>query len=574
MLYLTNRAVTRSKEIYTAISAEYTPSLERLEELNYKLEQSKILINYWAYVESKANTPEKQNFLRIVEEDIPYIKQEIDSLAVHWEPNERDRKKVVYKNIDELDLLYDEVISFLPDFASYQDVLSSFSARDITEEGGAIYTKVADIRFDLVNLINANKEKSDEALVEMIGSFERLQNLSTYIGGFLILFGLLVGLLTSRSIVKPVHQLKGKLESMSRGVVPDIQERVSQDEIGEMSAALNNLIQGQQRIRQFVNSLGSGDFTASYEPLSTDDELAPDFIKTRDALAENERITEQKIRERTVELRQKNEQVKEQTERVTELYNDLQDSIIYAKRLQDAILPTEEQVKECLPDSFVHFMPKDIVSGDFYWTERRGDLSYVAAVDCTGHGVPGAFMSLVGHNSINMAMKDADITDSGDIMSRLNHHATNSLNRSKEGTAVRDGMDAALCLYDHSSKLLKFTGALRPLFYIREGELHQVRGDRSSIGSPENEGHRFSTREIQMQTGDVFYIFSDGYPDQFGGESKNGSKFKIRRFKEMLLRIADKPMEEQIKSIRMEMMRWQGAHAQVDDILVIGVRVA
>jgi serine phosphatase RsbU (regulator of sigma subunit)/HAMP domain-containing protein len=567
--------VVKSKRIHSEINEIYNPSLDILEEVSSKLEQSKILINYWAYVENKPDNPEKQNLLRIIEEDIPQLKVELDNVSVNWESVNQDRKEMVYKEIDQLMGLYSEVMTYLPDFASYQENggFNWFMARDMTEETGVIYEKVADINFDLKNLINQNRKQEQKALDEMVVSFQQLQFYSTYIGGFLILFGLIIGLVTARSIVTPVKSLRDKLMSMSRGVLPEMQEKPSNDEIGEMSIALNNLIQGQQRIKSFVNSIGSGDFTASYDPLSSEDELAPDFMKTRDALAENERITEQKIKERTQELREKNEQINEQSKKVTELYQDLRDSIEYAKRLQDAILPTQEQVDYAFKESFIHFKPKDIVSGDFYWIHRKDNLSYMAAVDCTGHGVPGAFMSLVGHNSIKIALSESDPTSSADIMNNLNLHATQSMNRQKESTEVRDGMDAALCIYDNDTREVRFTGALRPFFFVRKGELHTMRGSRSSIGSPDNENFQFEMETIQMQKDDVFYIFSDGYPDQFGGTEIAGRKFKMKRFKELLLDISDKPMAEQLEAIKFTMAKWQGTHAQVDDILVMGVRV-
>jgi serine phosphatase RsbU (regulator of sigma subunit) len=463
----------------------------------------------------------------------------------------------------------------LPDFASYQEMggMQWFLARDLTEDGGPIYTRVLELTHDLDRLIESQRRKEQLALSEMVGAFATLKFYSTYIGGFLIIAGLIIGLLTAKSIVTPVQRLKEKLFMMSRGVLPGVETRIASDEIGQMTVALNNLIQGQERIKLFVNSIGSGDFNVNYDPLSADDELAPDFIKTRDALAENERITEMKITQRTKELEEKNRQINEQSKRVITLYKDLRDSIEYAKRLQDSILPTQEQLKKAFPSSFVLYQPKDIVSGDFYWISTKGSKVYVASIDCTGHGVPGAFMSLIGHNSLNIALEEADSNDPGSVLSHLNVLATNSLNRNKGNTTVRDGMDAALCIWDKVDNTVSFAGAMRPLVYYKDGEMGRLKGDRVSVGGQDTINHKFSSESIQLSKGDTFYVFSDGYPDQFGGETVNGKKYKLSRFLNDLGAIQPFNMEQQREQMRVNIRTWQGNHPQVDDILVIGVKI-
>jgi serine phosphatase RsbU (regulator of sigma subunit) len=563
VLFLTNKSANLSKRIYNDISETYNPSVKKLNELSFKLEQSKILINYSAYVESKSDQQEKQLFRKIIGIEIPRIKSELDTLATNWEKQDVDQKLVIYNQIDELFKEYEQIQGMLPDFASYQEMggMQWFLARDLTEDGGPIYTRVLELTHDLDRLIESQRRKEQLALSEMVGAFATLKFYSTYIGGFLIIAGLIIGLLTAKSIVTPVQRLKEKLFMMSRGVLPGVETRIASDEIGQMTVALNNLIQGQERIKLFVNSIGSGDFNVNYDPLSADDELAPDFIKTRDALAENERITEMKITQRTKELEEKNRQINEQSKRVITLYKDLRDSIEYAKRLQDSILPTQEQLKKAFPSSFVLYQPKDIVSGDFYWISTKGSKVYVASIDCTGHGVPGAFMSLIGHNSLNIALEEADSNDPGSVLSHLNVLATNSLNRNKGNTTVRDGMDAALCIWDKVDNTVSFAGAMRPLVYYKDGEMGRLKGDRVSVGGQDTINHKFSSESIQLSKGDTFYVFSDGYPDQFGGETVNGKKYKLSRFLNDLGAIQPFNMEQQREQMR------------VNDILVIGVKI-
>jgi serine phosphatase RsbU (regulator of sigma subunit) len=575
VLFLTNKSANLSKRIYNDISETYNPSVKKLNELSFKLEQSKILINYSAYVESKSDQQEKQLFRKIIGIEIPRIKSELDTLATKWEKQDVDQKLVIYNQIDELFKEYEQIQGMLPDFASYQEMggMQWFLARDLTEDGGPIYTRVLELTHDLDRLIESQRRKEQLALSEMVGAFATLKFYSTYIGGFLIIAGLIIGLLTAKSIVTPVQRLKEKLFMMSRGVLPGVETRIASDEIGQMTVALNNLIQGQERIKLFVNSIGSGDFNVNYDPLSADDELAPDFIKTRDALAENERITEMKITQRTKELEEKNRQINEQSKRVITLYKDLRDSIEYAKRLQDSILPTQEQLKKAFPSSFVLYQPKDIVSGDFYWISTKGSKVYVASIDCTGHGVPGAFMSLIGHNSLNIALEEADSNDPGSVLSHLNVLATNSLNRNKGNTTVRDGMDAALCIWDKVDNTVSFAGAMRPLVYYKDGEMGRLKGDRVSVGGQDTINHKFSSESIQLSKGDTFYVFSDGYPDQFGGETVNGKKYKLSRFLNDLGAIQPFNMEQQREQMRVNIRTWQGNHPQVDDILVIGVKI-
>jgi len=572
---LTNRAVNLSEEIYGDINTIYDPSISKLRELSFKLEQSKILSNYWAYVESGINE-EKQDLLQLIHTEIPQIQVELDSLSNSWDQEDRVSKGDIFDGLEDLMVQYTQVQELLPTLESYQDNsgFNWFMARDMAEEGGEIYEPVADISDRIDALTRSQVDKEGQALSEMVGSFQRLQFNSTFLGGLLMLVGLIIGMLTSRSIVNPLERLKGKLVEMGRGVLPPMEDQIARDEIGEVSVALNNMMQGQVRERTFGDALGRGDFTVDYDPLSVDDELAPDFLKTRESLAQNERITETKIRQRTQELEKKNLEINEQSERMRELYQDLMDSIEYAKRLQESILPTELYIEEHLPDSFVYFEPKDVVSGDFYWMRDKGDKVYIAAMDCTGHGVPGAFMSLVGHNSLNRAIEEAESGSAASLFAKLNQFATDALNRNTGKTTVRDGMDGSMCIYDKRTHKLQFTGAMNPLVYFSKGEMTRIKGDRVAIGSQDTRDHVFEEHEVQLEKGDTFYLFSDGYPDQFGGETEQGKKYMMSRFLRDLKGAQNMKMEAQHDMLKFNMMNWQqGKHAQVDDILIIGVKV-
>ncbi len=284
------------------------------------------------------------------------------------------------------------------------------------------------------------------------------------------------------------------------------------------------------------------------------------YIKVRESnLVREKQVLEEKVIERTAE-------VVAQKEELSQKNKDITDSIRYAKRIQFAILPSE------LPfsDTFVLFKPKDIVSGDFYWLNVIGDLEFLAAVDCTGHGVPGAFMSIIGYNSLNKIVKENKIYKPSDILDNLNYEVTTTLQRQDSaGGAIQDGMDLCLICYNRKTNILQFAGAFNPLWLVRNGELKEYGGDRFPIGrSRLDTEKKFTNNEIQIQKGDTIYFFSDGFADQFGGET--GKKFKSKPMKELVLALQDIPMDKQRDVLEGTLEAWRGEIEQVDDVLVIG----
>jgi serine phosphatase RsbU (regulator of sigma subunit) len=251
---------------------------------------------------------------------------------------------------------------------------------------------------------------------------------------------------------------------------------------------------------------------------------------------------------------------------------DITDSIRYAKRLQSAILKPDDQIGTCFDDGFILFRPKDIVSGDFYWFEKFGDLSMVAAADCTGHGVPGAFMSIIGCNLLAQAVNEYAITRPAAILNSVNKGLLKVLQQKKDEPSVKDGMDIALCVFDPDKMILEYAGAYNPLWLIRDGILTEIKGDKFPVGAFLGDQQRFFTNhEIPVKKGDVFYIFSDGYADQFGGI--NGKKFKYKSLQQLLLSNYTKPCTEQRTILENTFNSWCGDLEQVDDVLVIGVRI-
>jgi len=245
---------------------------------------------------------------------------------------------------------------------------------------------------------------------------------------------------------------------------------------------------------------------------------------------------------------------------------EIMDSINYAKRIQSAILPPNKVVKEYLKESFILYKPKDIVAGDFYWLEHVDGKVLFAAADCTGHGVPGAMVSVVCNNGLNRSVREHGLSDPGEILDKTREIVIQEFEKSEE--EVKDGMDIALCSLEGST--LKFAGAHNPLWIVRNGEVLETKADKQPIGKFDKQT-AYTTHTFELQKGDTFYVFSDGYVDQFGGAK--GKKFKSKAFKELLLSIQDQSMELQRDVINDAFENWRGSLEQIDDVCVIGVRV-
>ncbi|MEC8969237.1 MAG: tetratricopeptide repeat protein [Bacteroidota bacterium] len=268
--------------------------------------------------------------------------------------------------------------------------------------------------------------------------------------------------------------------------------------------------------------------------------------------------------------------IEKQKKKVDNAYSQLEeknleilDSIQYAKRLQQAILPPKKLVKEWLPNSFVLYKPKDIVAGDFYWMENINEWIYFAAADCTGHGVPGAMVSVVCSNALSVALLDEGKTKPSEILNRTRELVIERFERSEE--EIKDGMDISLCALNYKTGKMQWAGANNPLWIIRSGSdvIEVIRGDQQPIGIYVT-SDPFHNHEIKLQKGDCIYIFTDGYPDQFGGEKNK--KYKTTTLKRFLLTIQDKDMETQRKLLSKEFDNWKADFEQVDDVCVIGVK--
>jgi serine phosphatase RsbU (regulator of sigma subunit) len=275
------------------------------------------------------------------------------------------------------------------------------------------------------------------------------------------------------------------------------------------------------------------------------------------SLEEAKRNLEQKVIERTREIeRQK---------------INITDSLNYATRIQNALMLPSEELDKTMPSHFMLNKPKDIVSGDFYWVTKKNDRLIMAVADCTGHGVPGAFMSILGISFLNEIVNSLASPRASDILNELREQVIRALGQTGKKDEAREGMEMALCQVDFTHRIIQFSGASRPMYLIRRGELSVINGDRMPIGIYEEEQIPFSNKEIPFKENDLIYLFTDGYVDQIGGLQRK--TFKSVRFKRLLKEICKRPLKEQMSILREEIDIWRGGQEQTDDILILGIKL-
>jgi len=298
-------------------------------------------------------------------------------------------------------------------------------------------------------------------------------------------------------------------------------------------------------------------------------------IRLRAINAQKVRL-EKQVRERTHELEEANSEIEaqrdlatEQRDKIAAQQKSIMDSIHYARRIQRSLLPSARVLDRLLPEHFILFKPRDIVSGDFYWAaENNGDI-YFTAADCTGHGVPGAFMSMLGMAFLNDIVNKFKDIEPNEILNRLRDHIIETLHQEGKSSITKDGMDMVMCKIDKQKTTLRYACANNPLYLIRNGELLETKGEKMPVAIHDNM-EPFQLHTIKIMPGDTVYIFSDGYADQFGGPA--GKKFMYKRLREQFLSLQDQPMKSQGEILEQTIVEWKGTTQQIDDIVVIGIK--
>jgi len=275
---------------------------------------------------------------------------------------------------------------------------------------------------------------------------------------------------------------------------------------------------------------------------------------------------------RIKELLEQHEIISNQNSELVHQKKEITDSIHYARRIQTAVLPPQNFISKHIPNHFIIFKPRDIVSGDYYWISHRNDKTFVVVADCTGHGVPGAFMSMLGITSLNLLSEKLDTFSAGEILDNMRDYIKNSLRQTDDNQENRDGMDMALFILDDKTNLLQYAGAYNPLYVIRNNHVIELKPDKMPVGIHYRANDFFATQTLQLQKNDRLYAFSDGYASQFGGE--NNSKFMTRNFKKLIFDNHQKTMTEQKEILELTLENWKGNRKQIDDILVMGIEIS
>jgi len=565
---LTTITIIKSKKTNDELMAIYTPSVTAMESLNLLIVRSKMLIYNWVFYQSGSDNKEKQNLIELIDKEYLAKRIVLLKLAEYWSKEGQAQLNTVFDNIDSLFLLHSQIMNELNSFKKYEYAMIIFTVRPMVQEGGKIDVQTSIVLERLAKLIRAQQSNSATASDNMIASFSLLKNVVYISGIILICGGIIIAFFTISSIVKPVYKLRDILLSMAKGILPNNVMHERSDEIGEMSLALEKHMQGLKSTIEFSSKVGSGNFNVIYEPLSDKDILGHTLLQMRDNLSDLTNNLEAKVQERTEEVVQEKEKVEEANQKIRE-------SIDYSQRIQSSIVLTTTTIQKFFPQSFIYYKPRDVVSGDFPWYYKKGDAVYIAAVDCTGHGVPGALLSFIAYFLLNEVVSHSSSNPCPSVVLDLLNVAVKRILNQKNSldTEMDDGMDIALCRINLQKSEMQYAGAYRPLYYIHKGKLTLYKGDRRPIGGIRHNGSsKFTNYSIKINKGDSIFFFSDGLPDQFGGNDPEYDQYSTKRIQEIILQNQNLTMSELAKKFEEDYENFKGSEMQTDDVLLIGVR--
>jgi phosphoserine phosphatase RsbU/P len=436
-----------------------------------------------------------------------------------------------------------------PEFASHYRMVMDSKARITLDDRS---TKPP-VRRDFIFMDRKNTSLYKESVIRIITDVsEEVAVLRRELLKFLLVFAITVVIVIillyrkTKVITDPIKRLVSNVNRITAGHLNERADVLGNNEIASLSEQFNNMI---AELESYYNEL---------------EQKVKD--RTAEVVAQKEEIEAQRDT-----LQEQRNMLAETNDNLQKAYTEIEDSIHYASRIQNAILPPDEYLQKIIPNAFFFYKPRDIVSGDFYWVAAKNGKVIIAAVDCTGHGVPGAFMSIVGNNQLNYALNVKNESRPSEILRILDEGVMATLRQTKN-ESVQDGMDLAMVAIDTKKKIVEFSGAFNPLIIVRKGEVEKFKGDRVPIGGHIVEAKKvFTHHEIAYEDGDMAYIFSDGFPDQFGGPK--GGKYMSGKFVNFLQSIAEQPIEDQYAYLDKELISWRGDEPQIDDILVIGIRL-
>ena len=436
-------------------------------------------------------------------------------------------------------------------------VLSLTSVKDLNLE--SISREQRDILFGpWSTIVGADKETiplDDYEKLYFVNAIDSIVMLVGIGNGILVSFIYLLLFIrwTNRDITGPVKELLINIKNTSGGEAEQYTIVRTNDEIGELAEGYNEMT---QKIHNYVESISSMNRDLEEKVIE----------RTKEVVEQKEEIETQKE-----EIEAQLDLAMLQRDTIAVQKDQILDSIHYAERIQAAILPPDKHLSDHLSDHFLLFKPRDIVSGDFYWTLEKNGKLMVAVADCTGHGVPGAFLSMLGIASMNEIVNRSKELKPDKILEQLREILIKSLHQTGTRGEAQDGIEIALCVIDLKKNTLEYSGANRPLYIIRDGAVQIIRPDRMPIGIYEQETVPFTFHALELKKGDRLYLFSDGYVDQLGGPLRK--TFRVKKFRKLLVGMQDQSMDAQKQILLKNLEEWQGDVEQIDDILVMGIRI-
>ncbi|PCH68141.1 MAG: hypothetical protein COC01_04390 [Bacteroidetes bacterium] len=702
-----------STSLVTKFAKDISPSLSVVEDFNILVIESKMYITNWVYLPSSLE--DKEALKKLQTNRYRILKIKILKLFDDWDKADKEKMDTVFMQYKELTSIQEDIMTELVTFDDYEDPMKKlFSENRIESE---VLPLAADIAKKLTLISKHLNKNANDIRMGMFESFENLQWLIIGIAIFIICLGVFVTIMTVKTIVGPIKTVRQILLRMGLGELPENVSVKSNDEIGDMTTALNQLIDSGNKSASFASNIGTGDFSVQFEKLSDKDILGAALINMREDLKaaarkkelekwaadgqvkfadifnKHEELDElgdevicslvdyldsnqarlyvandaEEIKLEMLASTIKNEakplhrnlglgdgiigevardrqiivldtipeghfanngdkgngklnklvvsplimdnklfgvieiatndefkdhhisfveQLGEKiaikvnstiiNQRTRELLQKVHDSITYAERIQKSMLPTQETIQEHFQDSFMFYRPKDVISGDFPWFADMGDEKLIAACDCTGHGVPGAMMAIIGNFLLNQIVIVQKIMDPGKILGRL-HDGVNDTLKQLDNPELSDGMDVALLNINTKTNQIQYAGAHRPLYQTRNGEIAVHKASRFPIGGTQyarlGRTVEYKNNVIDYEPGDVLHFFSDGLPDQTGGPGPEEEKLMNKRIKEVIIEHGSIPMIDQKLKFEATFDAWMGDYPQLDDVLLFGIRL-
>jgi serine phosphatase RsbU (regulator of sigma subunit) len=552
--------IRKSKDSISEMTGVINPYIEALAELNLMVTESKMYATNWVYLQNSIEDKEKLQELH--RRRYKELKNRIQFLTGKRQSSTDAGKLArVFAKFNELINVETEIMSTLVTFDDYENPSKKFKCEDIIES--EVLPRTQEIMGLLGVIIEGNRAEARSLTDNIQKNAWQMMAVMLVVACGLLFFILVAVSFISRGIRGPVESMKVIINRLSRGEIIHEELHGGDNAVGEMVSSVNALSTSFTKTSQFATEIGKGNLSVPYEKLSEDDVLGNALISMQNSLRAYSEDMEEKVRERT-------EEVIEKGRKLESAYREIRDSINYAKRIQESILPSNEMIEAVFANSFIFYKPKDVVCGDFYWFNKKDNDVVIAAVDCTGHGVPGALMTVIGNSLLNQIITFSGITRPSEILYQLDKKLHDTL-RQHGGSATNDGMDMSVCHYNIATNTITYAGAKRPLYLMRNNKLTEIKGSRAPIGSYIQDLEKeFEDHEIQVQKNDTLYIFSDGVQDQFGGYE--GKKYMISRLRELLYEIQVLTMQQQKERIEKELAQWQKEFEQTDDMLLIGMR--